>query len=81
MMHALRPDDPRCEPANTDGIDPGCGSQNIHIHDVFIENGDDSIVMKPGWPTAAQTPPEGCTRDILVERVTICEPHREVRSI
>ena len=46
---ADRPHDNLCEPANTDGIDPGCGSRNVHIHDVFIENGDDSIVMKPGW--------------------------------
>jgi hypothetical protein len=57
-----------CEPANTDGIDPGCGSRNVHIHDVFIENGDDSVVMKPGW---GKERPAGCTRDILVENVTI----------
>ena len=68
---ADRPDDPRCEPANTDGIDPGCGSKDVHIHDIFIENGDDSIVMKQGWPKANQVPPEGCTRDVLVERVVI----------
>ena len=68
---ADRPHDPRCEPPNTDGIDPGCGSEDVHIHDVFIENGDDSVVMKPGWPQAGQVPPEGCTRDVLVERVTI----------
>ena len=66
-----KPNDPRCEPPNTDGIDPGCGSRNVHIHDVFIENGDDSIVMKQGWPRAGQLPPDGCTRDVLVERVTI----------
>ena len=52
-------------------VDPGCGSRDVHIHDVFIENGDDSIVMKQGWPTAEQIPPAGCTRDVLVERVTI----------
>lgn len=66
-----KPDDPRCEPPNTDGIDPGCGSSDVHIHDVFIENGDDSIVMKPGWPAPGQVRPEGCTRNVLVERVTI----------
>lgn len=66
-----RPDDPRCEPPNTDGIDPGCGSRDIRIADVFIENGDDSVVMKPGWPSPLQLPPAGCTRDVLVERVTI----------
>ena len=47
-------------------VDPGCGSRDVHIHDVFIENGDDSIVMKQGWPTAEQIPPAGCTRDVLV---------------
>lgn len=51
-----------CEPANTDGIDPGCGSRNVWIHDVFIENGDDSIVMKPGW---GHPRPAGCTRDVV----------------
>ena len=51
-----------------DGIDPGCGSRNVWIHNVFIENGDDSIVMKPGW---GHPRPAGCTRDILVENVTI----------
>ena len=40
----------------------------MHIHDVFIENGDDSVVMKPGWGLQR---PAGCTRDILVENVTI----------
>jgi polygalacturonase len=58
-----------------DGIDPGCGSRGVHVHDVFIENGDDSIVMKPGWPTEAQRAADdvaaGCTRDVLVERITI----------
>ena len=49
----------------------GCGSFDVHIHDIHIENGDDSIVMKPGWPTPAQLPPDGCTRDVLVERVVI----------
>ena len=68
---ADRPHDPRCEPVNTDGIDPGCGSRDIHIHDIFIENGDDSIVMKPGWPQPGMAAPEGCTRNVLVERVTI----------
>jgi len=46
------------EPHNTDGIDPGSGSQWVHIHDIFIHNGDDSIAVKPSDP---------CTRDILVE--------------
>ena len=52
---ADRPEQRLCEPANTDGIDPGVGSQDVHISDVFIENGDDSIVMKPGWPSAQQS--------------------------
>ena len=36
----------------------------MHIHDVFIENGDDSVVVKPGYGGA-------CTRDVLVERVRV----------
>ena len=68
---ADKPNDPRCEPVNTDGIDPGCGSSDVHIHDIFIENGDDSIVMKPGWPRPGTPAPIGCTRDVLVEGVTI----------
>jgi hypothetical protein len=67
---ADKPNENLCEPANTDGIDPGCGSKNVWIHDVFIENGDDSIVMKPGWGFQKEGK-AGCTRDILVENVTI----------
>eukprot|EP00928_Gymnodinium_smaydae_P026412 TRINITY_DN20757_c0_g1_i1.p1 TRINITY_DN20757_c0_g1~~TRINITY_DN20757_c0_g1_i1.p1 ORF type:complete len:346 (-),score=34.69 TRINITY_DN20757_c0_g1_i1:145-1182(-) len=48
------------EPHNTDGIDPGMGSQDIHVHDVFIHNGDDSVAVKPGSLGA-------CTKNILVE--------------
>uniref|UniRef100_A0A6B2LAA7 Polygalacturonase n=1 Tax=Arcella intermedia TaxID=1963864 RepID=A0A6B2LAA7_9EUKA len=55
------------EPHNTDGIDPGSDSAGIHIHDVYIYNGDDSVAVKPG------TIAGGCTRDILVEN---CEFHR-----
>ena len=62
---ADRPEQHLCEPPNTDGFDPGCGSSDVHLHDIFIENGDDSIVMKPGEGQ------QGCTRDVLVERVTI----------
>ena len=46
------------EPHNTDGIDPGGGSSDVHIHHVYIHNGDDSIAVKPSSP---------CTRNILVE--------------
>lgn len=48
------------EPHNTDGIDPGGGSSNVHIHDVYIHNGDDSVAVKPHSSPA-------CTRNILVE--------------
>ena len=48
------------EPHNTDGIDPGDGSSDIHIHDVFIHNGDDSVAVKPSALGH-------CTRNILVE--------------
>jgi polygalacturonase len=46
------------EPHNTDGIDPGGGSRDIHIHHVFIHNGDDSVAVKPS---------STCTANILVE--------------
>ena len=48
------------EPHNTDAIDPGGGSSNIHIHDVWVHNGDDSVAVKPSKLG-------DCTRDILVE--------------
>jgi polygalacturonase len=51
----------KMEPHNTDGIDPGGDSSNIHIHHCYIHNGDDSVAVKPG------TEAGGCTRDILVE--------------
>lgn len=47
-----------------DGIDPGSGSSDIWIHNVYISNGDDSVAVKPN--TGA------CTRNILVEN---CEFH------
>ena len=45
-------------PHNTDGIDPRGGSTDIHIHDVYIHNGDDSVAVKLS---------KECTRNILVE--------------
>ena len=48
------------EPHNTDGIDPGGGSSDIHIHDIWIHNGDDSVAVKPSALG-------DCTRNILVE--------------
>mmetsp|Transcript_23138 Transcript_23138/g.60463 ORF Transcript_23138/g.60463 Transcript_23138/m.60463 type:complete len:414 (-) Transcript_23138:179-1420(-) len=48
------------EPHNTDGIDPMDGTSNVHIHDVYIHNGDDSVAVKPG-------PMGTCTQNILVE--------------
>lgn len=56
------------EPHNTDGIDPGGGSHGIHIHDVYISNGDDSVAVKPGSVGA-------CTRDILVENCRFKNGH------
>eukprot|EP01047_Picozoa_sp_COSAG01_P011840 COSAG01_NODE_523_length_15948_cov_161.993690_6_plen_443_part_00 len=48
------------EPHNTDAIDPGGGSTDIHIHDVWVHNGDDSVAVKPSAIG-------DCTRNILVE--------------
>ena len=48
------------EPHNTDAIDPGGGSSDIHIHDVWVHNGDDSVAVKPSKLG-------DCTRNILVE--------------
>ena len=59
-----------CEAPNTDGLDPGLGSHGVWIHDIDIENGDDSIVVKPGWGPN-RTDGHDCTRDVLVERVNI----------
>jgi polygalacturonase len=57
------------EPHNTDGIDPGSNSQNIHIHDCYIYNGDDSVAIKPG------TEDKGCTSNILVENCQFYRGH------
>ena len=48
------------EPHNTDGIDPGGGSSDVWIHDVYIHNGDDSVAVKPSGLGH-------CTRNVLVE--------------
>ena len=56
------------EPHNTDGIDPGSNSHHIHIHNVHISNGDDSIAIKP-----SHSP--GCTHDILVENSFFTHGH------
>lgn len=41
-------------------VDPGGGSTGIHIHNVWIHNGDDSVAVKPSSLG-------DCTRDVLVE--------------
>ena len=41
-------------------LDPGGGSTGIHIHNVWIHNGDDSVAVKPSGLG-------DCTREILVE--------------
>ncbi len=50
------------------GIDPSDGSNNIHIHDVYIDNGDDSIAVKAGLLGA-------CTKNILVENCHFLQGH------
>jgi len=57
------------EPHNTDGIDPGSDSKNIHIHDCVIDNGDDGVAVKPG------TIAGGCTKNILVENCHFIRGH------
>ena len=52
-----------CEPPNVDGINAAGGSQDIWIHDLYIESGDDAVVMKQSKPGQA------CTRNVLVENV------------
>jgi|EP01043_Picozoa_sp_COSAG02_P050731 polygalacturonase len=59
------------EPHNTDGIDPGGGSSEIHIHDVSIHNGDDSVAVKPH----GEGEDSGCTRNILVENCRFEKGH------
>jgi len=56
------------EPHNTDGIDPGNGSQDVHIHHCTIYNGDDSVAVKPGSMTT-------CTQNILVEDCQFSRGH------
>jgi len=51
---------------NTDGIDPGGGSNNIHIHYVTMNNGDDNIAVKPS---------SKCTQNILVENSKFSSGH------
>jgi len=56
------------EPHNTDGIDVGSGSSNVHIHDCYIYNGDDSVAIKPGNVA-------DCTTNILVENCKFYRGH------
>jgi hypothetical protein len=60
------------EPHNTDGIDVCEGSSDIWIHDVWIRNGDDSVVVKAGAVVnltigARWSSSKPCTRNVLVE--------------
>eukprot|EP00475_Leptophrys_vorax_P002192 TRINITY_DN11249_c0_g1_i1.p1 TRINITY_DN11249_c0_g1~~TRINITY_DN11249_c0_g1_i1.p1 ORF type:complete len:439 (+),score=108.58 TRINITY_DN11249_c0_g1_i1:67-1383(+) len=53
-------------PLNTDGIDPS--GKNMHIHDIYVENYDDAIVIKPahgGYKYAS------CSENILVENIRV----------
>jgi polygalacturonase len=53
-------------PLNTDGIDPA--GRNIHIHDVYVENYDDAVVIKPSNGASKNT---NCSQDILVENIQV----------
>ena len=54
------------EPHNTDGIDPESNSHHVHIHNVYISNGDDSVAVKPS---------SNCTHNILVENSHFTHGH------
>ena len=54
-----------CEPQNSDGVDIAAGTHDVHIHDGFIQNGDDTITIKYGYDSA--TARRGCVRDVVVE--------------
>jgi len=57
-----------CEPQNSDGIDISLGTHDVHIHDAFIQNGDDTVTVKCGyWP---KRDPNSCTRDVVVENMS-----------
>ena len=51
-------------PLNTDGID--FSGRDVHVHDVDVQNFDDSIVAKP---TDARGINARCTENVLVENV------------
>jgi polygalacturonase len=54
---------------NTDGID--IGAEFVHVHNVFVHNGDDSIIVKGRYPEDA-APSADCFggRHVLVENCT-----------
>ena len=56
-------------PFNTDGIDPGVGSNDVWIHNLTVENFDDVVAIKPCNGKCKET--MLCTEDILVEDVTV----------
>jgi polygalacturonase len=52
-------------PFNTDGIDPA--GKNIYIHDVYIENWDDAVAVKPSNTKYQRV----CTENVLIENVKV----------
>ena len=54
---------------NTDGID--IGAEFVHVHNVFVHNGDDSIIVKGRYPEG-EMPSAQCFggRHVLVENCT-----------
>ena len=54
--------------SNTDGIDPD-STQNVLIHDVYIETGDDGIAVKSGWDEY------GYDYGVPSENITIRDSH------
>jgi polygalacturonase len=57
---ALQPED-----LNTDGIDPN--GEDFHVHDVVIDNDDDSIAVKPSHGSDLYP----CSRNMLFENLTL----------
>jgi len=64
--------------ANTDGIDPS--GVNIWIHNVFVQNDDDSIAVKPCNPEKC-TNAGGYTGNVLIEDSTLIGAGASIGSV
>jgi hypothetical protein len=64
---------------NTDGFD--VGGRDILIRDVFVSNADDSIAIKPSWPTGSWRGDMPCTENVTVENSTLIGVGASIGSV